>query len=788
MKVSLLLLPALAISLARTTPAAAAKPVKHEPLVKQVADAIQLGVKYLRGKQLADGSWEIDDFSKVRPGGWTCLAMLALLNAGVPPDDKMIQKGLDYLRQQQPTFTYVRALQTMVYAEAGKTEDGERIQRNADWLIAAAIENGGDLLGWTYTGGSRQAPDNSNTQYALLGLHAARTAGAKIPDAMWHKIRAFYLRTQTPEGGWVYARHHNNRSYLTMDTAGLCGLLIAGMELNSGREKLVFPRQGSVHANNCGNYQENGPIQRALAWISGPRFDIELSDKVYYNLYGIERAGRLSGQRFLGSHDWYREGCKFLVREQDKKEGCWPGRGVQFDKWPLINTSFALLFLSKGQTPVLISKMAHGPGQDWNNDRNDAKHLTEFCSRELFKRQPLAWQVFDAGKVDVTNKEELLELTGELLQTPIVYFNGHRAPAFTDKEKDLLKEYIENGGFILAEACCGKKAFDAGFQELVKELFPDNDLEDLEAGHPVWTAFFKVEPGSFPLKGIKRGCKTVLIYSPHDLSCLWESNNFKNPRVVQGFRLGANIVAYATGLELPKVKGTEQAVLKPLNDNKKVPRNYLKVGQLKHGSDWQPAPNAMRILLEFMETEAGINVDKKKEAIEVDHKDVINFKFLYMHGSKGFSFKEEQLDKLRFNLTTGGLLLADACCGRPEFDKAFRVFAKQLFPKNKLEPITPGDELYGQELNGEKLDDTNIRCRLRRPNVTKAANGRDGVGFRPMAPALEGIKVDGRWAVIYSRYDIGCALENRTSTDCIGYDHKSALKLGKAAILYALKR
>ncbi len=785
MKKALLLVTAGLIGLGAAVPKVpAAKPAAREPLVEQVRKAIQGGIKYLRSKQLADGSWEIDEFSKVRPGGWTSLALLALLNAGVPPEDRMIQKGLDWLRKQEPGFVYVRALQTMVYAEAGRNEDGERIQRNVQWLLKARIKDGDKLLGWTYTT-SHQAPDNSNTQYALLGLHAAHMAGAKIPAGVWKEIRDFYIDTQLESGGWVYAQRHNNHSYLTMDTAGLCGLLIAGMELNSGREKLVVPARGSVHADNCGQYDEKGPIQKALRWISGPRFDIELSDKVYYNLYGIERAGRLSGQRFLGPHDWYREGCKYLVAAQNKVDGDWPGRGFQFDKWPLINTSFSLLFLSKGRTPVLISKMAHGPGQDWNNDRNDAKHLVDFASRELFKRQPLAWQVFDAGKVDVQNQEELLELTSELLQSPIVYFNGHKKPVFTEKEKDLLRQYIANGGFILAEACCGRQEFRDGFEALVKDLFPDNDLEDIDPQHPVWTAFFNItDRTSFPLKGIKSGCKTVLIYSPNDLSCLWEANKFDSGKAQTAFRLGANIIAYATGLELPKVKGTHQDVVRPLDDTKKVPSNYIKVAQLKHGTDWQPAPRAMRILMEFMEKEAGLNVDKRTEPIEVNHKDLVDFRFLYMHGSKPFSFRPENLKRLRFNLETGGLLFADACCGREAFDKSFREFVKQLFPDKTLEPIpVDKDDLFSADLNGEKLDASNIRCRTKRPDGKGAAPE-----FRPMAPALEGIKIDGRWVLIYSKYDIGCALEKHQSTDCLGYDHASALKLGKAAVLYALKR
>ena len=69
----------------------------------------------------------------------------------------------------------------------------------------------------------------------------------------------------------------------------------------------------------------------------------------------------------------------------------------------LVATSFALLFLAKGRTPVLVSKFAHGPltSEDWNRKHNDARHLTEYSSRELFKKMPLAWQIFDPRQADL---------------------------------------------------------------------------------------------------------------------------------------------------------------------------------------------------------------------------------------------------------------------------------------------------------------------------------------------------------------------------------------------------
>jgi hypothetical protein len=308
---------------------------KRTPLPAPVRKAVQAGINYLRTLQRADGSWEVDEFAKTRPGGWTCLTMLALLEARVPPNDPAIQKGLAYVRQLDPDFVYVRALQTMVFAKAGGNKN--LIQRNVDWLIKARVTDNTGLLGWTYKA-QPQVPDNSNTSFAVAGLHAGRGAGAKIPTSIWKEIRSFYQRTQQKDGGWVYATHHNHFTYLTMDLAGLTGLLTAGMALGKGPE--IPQKNGkAILAQVRSEAVERG--LRQVRW----EFTIELKNRIYYNIYGISHLGRLSGLRFLGMHDWYRKGCDFLLKEQ-ANDGSWPGKGFQFDKWPLINTSFAVIFLA----------------------------------------------------------------------------------------------------------------------------------------------------------------------------------------------------------------------------------------------------------------------------------------------------------------------------------------------------------------------------------------------------------------------------------------------------------
>ena len=748
-----------------------------EKLVDKVRISIDKGIQYLRDMEKGKGNWELDAESNIRKGGWTSLAMLSLLNCGVPPEDEMMKRGLEYLRGVPPSQTYTVGLQTMVYCLARQPQDRDRIQRNVDWLKSAKLKDG-----WSYGERAFGSADNSNTQYALLGLHEAFLAGANVDRKILEEVRSHFIKTQVPkDGGWTY--RGGGLTTMTMTTAGLSNLLITGADLEVGKQKL---RDDGV-AELCGIYEENKSVADALRWV-GNNFPAKLTveraraafQHPYYGLYGIERVGRLTGNRFIGGHDWYRLGCEFFVDTQ-KADGRWDGEGRQFDHWPVVATSFSLLFLSKGRTPVLMTKLAYNRGDDWNNKRSDCKNLVAFVSKELFKGQPMAWQIFDSRTKPAEQEDQVKELAAELLQSPVTYFNGHnRAP--TGKERDILREYLNNGGFVFAEACCGRPEFDADFRAMCKEMFPDNPLTLLPDSHAVWLASgkFAVPPGEFPLWGIQQGCKTILMYSPKAISGYWEGNATSIGRAATAFQLGANIIAYATGLEAPKPRLTEVEIFK--GDLKSaVRRGFLRVAQIKHEGDWQPAPLAMRNLMADVR-KSGLDVSLETIPLPLASDNIVDFRFLYMHGRSAFNFQKQQMNQLRFNLETGGVLLADACCGAKSFDTSFRAFMDQLWEdkKLKLQPIPLTDELYSHQLNGEALRE--LRCRR------EGADGKPEPGFKNVTPLLEGIKLNNRWVVIYSKYDLGCALEKHKSTDCLGYDYDSALKLGKAAVFYSLKR
>ena len=110
-----------------------------EKLDDKVRLSIDKGIQYLRDMEKGKGNWELDAESNIRKGGWTSLAMLSLLNCGVPPEDEMMKRGLEYLRGVPPSQTYTVGLQTMVYCLARQPQDRDRIQRNVDWLKSAKL-------------------------------------------------------------------------------------------------------------------------------------------------------------------------------------------------------------------------------------------------------------------------------------------------------------------------------------------------------------------------------------------------------------------------------------------------------------------------------------------------------------------------------------------------------------------------------------------------------------------------------------------------------------------------
>src|SRR5207245_8045596 len=137
-----------------------------------------------------------------------------------------------------------------------------------------------------------------------------------------------------------------------------------------------------------------------------------------------------------------------------------------------------------------------------------------------------------------------------------------------------------------------------------------------------------------------------------DRSCQWEQNQAETARGQLAFRLGGNLIAYATGMEPPKPRLTPTDVMAADPEGKQIRRGYLKVAQLRHDGDWQPAPNAMRNLMADLRKTASLDVALETKAITAVDPDLPDFKFLYMHGRSAFQISPEGAKNVRATLET----------------------------------------------------------------------------------------------------------------------------------------
>ena len=516
------------ISLLAATVLCATAPLCRAQTSAQVNQAILRGIDFLESEE-RNGRWE--DYHNFI-GGTTALAVVALQSCDVPADDPRITIALDFLRTVPPTDTYVVALQTMAFAGASRDRDYAIIKRNAQWLIEVRGKTGGR---WSYgKGRKRSSGDNSNTQFALLGLHAASEAGFNVPAEFWRQCRKYWVDIQKRDGSWGY--RGGAKATGSMTTAGIASLVITGRHISKldARKYEGAPR--------CDSTLVDREIELAINWL-GENFSVSRNPGgdgtyLFYYLYGIERAGRLTGRRFFGNHDWYREGMRHLITSQ-RVDGSWGGRGTA----GVIDTSFALLFLSKGRIPILINKLRYGPDGDWNNAPDNVHNLTQFFGERREAR--LNWQLLDIRSV---------RRVEDLMRARVLHFSGHRAPVFSKRDKALLREFVERGGLLIADANCSGKDFDQGFRELCRELFPEEGLElrRLDPDHEVWSSHFPLQDlaENWPLYGIEIGGRAGVFYSPEDLSCNWQfiaDSKDPNGPAWSAFRLGANMVAYAIG-------------------------------------------------------------------------------------------------------------------------------------------------------------------------------------------------------------------------------------------------
>ena len=145
----------------------------------------------------------------------------------------------------------------------------------------------------------------------------------------------------------------------------------------------------------------------------------------------------------------------------------------------------------------------------------------------------------------------------ELFRYPFSVLSGEGAFQLTAVERENLRHYLENGGFLLASAGCSSQPWADSFRKEMKNLFPSREMVKLSPDHPLFhtvydvkESHYKVGQARFPdLFGVEIDGRMALIFSPDGLNdtgnagkdcCCCGGNEVKAAR-----QINVNVLAYA---------------------------------------------------------------------------------------------------------------------------------------------------------------------------------------------------------------------------------------------------
>jgi hypothetical protein len=742
----------------------------------RVQQSIDEAVRWLGRQQRPDGRWPGYESWGV---GQTALVTLSLLTAGLPPSDPVLARALGYLREQRPTNTYALSLHVMALAAGEPRRDLPLIAESVAQLVQLQRgDRAGSLAGaWPYAV-NRGGGDPSNTQFALLALWEAQRVGVEVSADVFERSAGYWRRLQKPDGGWGYDVAQPATGSMTC--AGIASMLIIENALDR-TEALVLDDRIVC----CGGDVAASASQRGLAWLArnfsataNPNFGAYW---LYY-LYALERVGRLTGQRFIGQHDWYREGAEAILTEQRRRQALGWYVGGLHEEDRITSTCLGLLFLSKGKRQVVLGRLQHGTDDQWRAHLHGMQNLTGQVER-VWKRD-LSWQSVQLEEASVT----------DLLQVPVLVISGSAPLKLDARSKRLLKEYVEQGGFLLAEAIqgddCPSAGFETWFRELVQELF-EQPLQRLPVNHPIWMAEGRVAvsdlPEDFYLYGLEACCRTSVIFSPISLSCRWELDppvrslpSGWPPAVQRQLRaaslLGVNIVSYATGREVKEKLDSVQLIDTQIETSPPV-RGQLALARLANEGGPEDVPRAIPNLVQLLEREVELSAGLTPGLLSADDSRLSEHLLLYLHGRRDFRWSDSQQQRIGDFLRLGGFVMGDAVCGSPDFARAAKSQLQRAVPEGRWEPVPVDHPMLTDAFGGFDV---------RRVSLITPQQERDQFRLqrRDGPPVLEMLILDERVVAVFSPYDISCALESPT-VQCAGYARQDAARIAINLILFA---
>ena len=206
-------------------------------------------------------------------------------------------------------------------------------------------------------------------------------------------------------------------------------------------------------------------------------------------------------------------------------------------------TLLIMLCISYPGTAQEVAVLKYNGGGDWYSNPTALPNLIKFCNSNINTKIELKPATVEPGSTDI-------------FQFPFVHMTGHGNVIFSDAEIENLRNYLLSGGFLHIDDNYGMSKY---VRKEIKRLFPDKELTEVPATHPIFASAFSFPNGlpkihehdALPPQafGIFENDRLVLLFTfESDLGDGWESPEVHNdPEEVRlkALKMGANIIKYA---------------------------------------------------------------------------------------------------------------------------------------------------------------------------------------------------------------------------------------------------
>lgn len=190
-----------------------------------------------------------------------------------------------------------------------------------------------------------------------------------------------------------------------------------------------------------------------------------------------------------------------------------------------------------------IARVQYRGGGDWYSSPTALTNMLKFAKEQV--------------PISVSDRYDDVQLgSRDIFNYPFLFITGHGNISINEAEMENLRRYLETGGFLYVDDDYG---LDQYIRPYLERIFPDEDLIELPADHPIYSNVYNFPNGRPPKVhehdnqppqafGLFHEGRMVALYTyESNPSDGWAYDEHDNPRdiVDAALQFGVNLLVYA---------------------------------------------------------------------------------------------------------------------------------------------------------------------------------------------------------------------------------------------------